>query len=284
MTSLVAWVGVDQRRQSSLYIASDSRISWSVGGTPAYSWDHGKKVFAALTHPLIVGYVGDVLFPLLVVPPLLERIDLQVAEDGLSPVETLISGIRRGWREYPTQEQRSVAIYIGHRTETEIHSASQTKYPKTSVRFHLTRMSKEANVPVWQVEQIHVPESTSERLAIDGSGKRNIESALEVWQRSSAADTSRALYSGFVDAVVSGKDAHSGGSPQIAGLYRQGPGRLFGIIHKNQRYFAGMPLLGHESTGHVEWRNELFERVNEKTKKRLPGAQPQPRPNSNVEN
>ena len=44
MTSFIAWLGVDSRGPTSMYFASDSRISWDkVPGV----WDCGQKVFAA---------------------------------------------------------------------------------------------------------------------------------------------------------------------------------------------------------------------------------------------
>ena len=63
MTSLVAWVASDSHGPASLNLASDSRISWTAGRSVVHHWDHGKKVFASATSPVIVGYVGDVLFP-----------------------------------------------------------------------------------------------------------------------------------------------------------------------------------------------------------------------------
>lgn len=43
MTMLVSWIGVDTHGPSSVYIAADSRISW----TQEHKFDFGKKVFAS---------------------------------------------------------------------------------------------------------------------------------------------------------------------------------------------------------------------------------------------
>jgi hypothetical protein len=51
-----------------------------------------------------------------------------------------------------------------------------------------------------------------------------------------------------------------------------------GIIHNDQRYFAGMHLIGDEFLNGVEWRNALFERADGRTKLRLVDAQVQRRP------
>jgi hypothetical protein len=74
MTSLVAWVGADSHGPASLNIAADSRISWAVRRSAAYHWDQGKKVFASSTVPLVIGFVGDVLFPALVLPGIIDLV------------------------------------------------------------------------------------------------------------------------------------------------------------------------------------------------------------------
>lgn len=56
MTSLVVWTGVDSRAPASIYLASDSRLSWDNGDT----WDFGRKVFASHRYPDILGYYGEV--------------------------------------------------------------------------------------------------------------------------------------------------------------------------------------------------------------------------------
>lgn len=71
MTLLVSWVGVDPRGPASAYIATDSRISWSEENV----FDYGRKVFALDNHPDIFGYVGDVLFPSIVLTQIAEMAD-----------------------------------------------------------------------------------------------------------------------------------------------------------------------------------------------------------------
>jgi len=64
MTSLVAWVGVD-RKPGSLYLASDSRLTWTVrkGEAPVRKWDSGPKVFASRQTADIFRYWGFTEFP-----------------------------------------------------------------------------------------------------------------------------------------------------------------------------------------------------------------------------
>lgn len=60
-------------------------------------------------------------------------------------------------------------------------------------------------------------------------------------------------------------DPNSGGAPQLGCIYRTGSGRLLGIIHDSQRYFAGTHLIGDEALDGIEWRNSLFERADGRT-------------------
>ncbi|TSD58156.1 hypothetical protein [Aeromicrobium piscarium] len=246
-------------------IATDSRISWTSGTSVSHYWDQGKKIFASKTAPLVVAYVDDVLFPTLVLPGLIDRIDRQVFRSDGAAVDGVLSVLRHGWRSYPAAERRPVTFYVGYRTGEGM----------TAV-FRLVQLSVDESGD-WEVSDQPIP-NQSACLKVDGSGRSAITIALDSWQLSSAANTSRAVFSGFVDAVVSGVDPKSGGAPQLGSLYRVGPGRLLGIVHNEERYFAGARLIGDEEVEHVEWRNSLFERTDGRRKSRLPHAQAQPRP------
>jgi len=43
MTLVVAWIGVDSRKVSSAYIATDSRITWP--GASVNKYDNAKKLY-----------------------------------------------------------------------------------------------------------------------------------------------------------------------------------------------------------------------------------------------
>lgn len=115
MTSLVAWVGADSHGPSSLNIATDSRITWRQHPSVADSWDQGKKVFASSTKPLLVAFTGDVLFPTLVIPGIIDRIDREIWKPDGAPLQGFIDALRRGWRDYPAKEKRALNVYIAHR-------------------------------------------------------------------------------------------------------------------------------------------------------------------------
>ena len=71
MTSLIAWIGVDSHGPASAYFASDSRLTWPGSAV----WDHGRKLFACRRYPHILGYCGDVLFPIQTLSQITEMID-----------------------------------------------------------------------------------------------------------------------------------------------------------------------------------------------------------------
>ena len=85
MTSFIAWAGIDSRAVSSVYFASDSRLSVPLLYNPAtgkiekrWYWDYGRKLFASNISPDIFAYVGDVLFPSQVLGQMVDLIDVGV--------------------------------------------------------------------------------------------------------------------------------------------------------------------------------------------------------------
>jgi hypothetical protein len=81
MTSLASWIGIDSRGQSSIYIVSDSRISWGENAV----WNYGRKVFASRTTPEIFGYCGDVLFPSMFLSQVVDSISIGQLGDLIDP-------------------------------------------------------------------------------------------------------------------------------------------------------------------------------------------------------
>ncbi|MFE9182718.1 hypothetical protein ACFYMB_05220 [Micromonospora haikouensis] len=258
MTSIVAWAGVDTRGVASVYIGSDSRISW---GNNLF-WDQGRKVFACTVKPDIFGYWGDVLFPALAIPVLVERIDKAGRSPSGASIVNVEQAIRRLWRDYPLKEQRDIGIIHAAR-----HGDGMTS------KFAISIYTYSASTRGWKATQVTMPDSSS-LLKVAGSGAAAVRVAHDLWQASSARNTSRAVFSAFCEALRVGVDQNSGGPPQLVGIYRVAAGRMYGIIYNGQRYFAGSHLPGNEIPEGVEWRNDLFERVDGHKKQRLIGAQP----------
>jgi len=147
-----------------------------------------------------------------------------------------------------------------------------------SCRFRLWRTT--VSKTSWNTEEIKVPNHSCE-LVILGTGTNEVRNKIFDWKRSSQGGTSRAVYSAFVQAIASGMDNRSAAPPQLAGLYRSGPGRLFGTHHDTHAFVAGMEWTGDEATWPTpEWRNDLFERC-DSTGALLTGAQKHGRPKLN---
>lgn len=259
MTSIVSWVGVDPRGPASVYIASDSRISW---GT-SHIWDNGRKTFASATHPYIFGYCGDVLFPSMVLPVVQEHLASgAITTEPRSMFGEVGSLIRRLWMQYPHEEHRDFSIIMAARLGE-----------KMAARFYVAMMTFNAKTQTWHLREEDMPKVSS-LLIHAGSGAEEVIAAETLWQASAHAGTSRAAFSAFCESMRLGADPHTGGGPQIVGLRRIGNGMTFGVVYDGLRYLSGA-VVGREAAASstIDWFNELFERVDGTRMRRLPDAQ-----------
>lgn len=259
MTSLVCWVGVDDRKVASLYIASDSRLTWPGGA----HWDQGRKAFAANNAPFIFGYWGDVLFPALALPVVQEKVDRGFVSSmpGQRAHDAIAHTIRTMWRDYPKTERRTLGILIGSRAGEFM-----------PCRFLLTVLTYRPETDEWVTTSMPMPTESSV-LRYAGSGTESMKNSHLRWEESVARGTSRAVFSAFCDSLEAGEDPDSGGPPQLVGLIRKGNAQSFGLIHQQRRFIAGTPSHRNEAWEGVNWFNRLFERVRADTKKRMRGAQ-----------
>jgi hypothetical protein len=252
MTSFLAWVGVDSRSPASIYLASDSRISWSVPGQPVRAWDHGRKVFASVGGPHLLGYVGDVTFASMVLSQLTSAIDAGAlfppdarADERFSVIVGMTKDLFRG---LPESERRDFSVVYATRDGTGMRCV-----------FSLWVLHWSCSAG-WRDEIMSIPPGSSS-LTVLGSGQKHVQLWQGRWHSSGQGDTSRAVFSGFCDALRAGSDPLSGGSPQIVGLYRVGPGRTLGVVTARGPYIYGLPLERWSAGTVAEWRNEAFERV-----------------------
>ncbi|MDQ2742529.1 MAG: hypothetical protein M3Z66_09585 [Chloroflexota bacterium] len=258
MTTIVARAGVDQRRVSSVYIASDSCIFWG----SSHLWNQGRKTFAAPSTPHIFGYWGDVLFPSMALPTVLDQLGAGVMRRRGSAFGDIGNSIRRLWTDYPQQEHRDFGIVMATRRRESMDAV-----------FELAVMTFEAATKTWDVREIEMPRSSA-RLHIAGSGAREVRNAERLWEESDQGGTSRAVYSAFTEALAQGADPHSGGAPQLVGLHRIGSGIRFGTVRQGKRYIAGASVTQSAARiAHVDWFNELFERTDGGRATRLLEAQ-----------
>ena len=270
MTTLLAWVGADQRGPASIRVAADSRISWrSADGTVLRKWDFGRKVFASQQYPDVVGYCGDVLFPTQTLGQIVELIDrdafFPIGAPSNDKADLIVAALERAAAEYPPEETRDFSIVYATRTGENMKGRFELRI----VPFSAGKARK--------LTPMEIP-NKSGVLTILGSGANNYESYLAKWQDSDVGGTSRAVFSSFCDFLHSESDLKSGGPPQLAGLFRTGVGRSFGIVWNNRLYLMGMEMPEHRHQVKFDCYNDRFELCDPITLERRSDAQRQPNP------
>jgi hypothetical protein len=266
MTLIVSWAALDRKGDkndvASMYIMSDSRISWG----PNHIWDNGRKIFNFQNHPDILGYCGDVLFITQVLSQIITLGDsclLFNSEDTFSKkseniFETIISQLNK----FP-QSKLFPSFSI-------IHCGKTLKG-----EFGCRNLSWKKG-DGWNTKNIS-PNEYSDKLIVAGSGSQEFNALYFKRFKSYERKTSREIYQCFIDTMSEIKDPLCGGPPQLAGVYRGDISKTFGIISDEKRYVLGIEIDETANFGEFEWRNELFERCNPVSKKILPEAQRQPK-------
>lgn len=252
MTSFVAWVGVDSRGPASLYLASDSRISW-LTGKRIDKWDYGRKVFAATKFPDLLGYVGDVLFPSLVLGQIVSAIDMGALYTDMTGPEIRFSqiskAIKASFSELPKDGKQPFTAFYATR-EGEGMTA----------KFHFWALSW-SHGNGWHEENIPIP-SESSAIRVSGSGADGVGKWQSYWDSSSQGGTSRAVFSALCDAISGGSDPCSGGAPQLVGMFRKSEAQTMGVVIDKTPYLLGLPVPVEQGLlCNIQWRNYLFERV-----------------------
>jgi hypothetical protein len=276
MTLLISWIGVDQRKESSIYIASESRISWnSIENKFTEKYDYTQKIFSCRNHPIIIGFCGEVIFPLITISQIAQLID-----QGLFYNNSFDSAKKR------------YNLFFEFLSEKRLLFPSKTKFSgsfqilfvtrdqdKMNSRFfiRLIEYSEHEGIGKWHVDEPTYNDH-SEKLFTLGSGKDEFLINYEKYKNSKIRNTTRSIFQCFCDTLENIQDPACGGPPQLADLYRIQNGRNFGIIHKENRYFLGAQIDRLNEFSEIEWRNDLFERVDPQTKEILSGAQKQPNP------
>ena len=272
MTTLLSWTGIDTHGPASVYIASDSRISWGISNT----WDVGRKVFSSKIRPEIFGYCGSVFFPIQILGQLVELIDSEIffldEEPFTQKLEKVRKTIENSYNSLPVSQKGTCTILyasrVGLRMQSSFHAAESRVSGKAVT-------SKEIPLP-----------AQSGIIVSAGSGKISLRKWHEEWGGSPNKDpyqsgrTSRNVFSAFCDSLVAKEDPFSGGAPQLVGLYRNGPANSFGVIHNNKRFLNGTELSDINLMNRIEWRNSLFERCCGDSMQILKKAQRQPKLNS----
>lgn len=262
MTAIACWVGVDARGPASAYIATDSRLSWVRNVTHQDRWDGGRKAFSSSATPDVFGYSGEALFPSILLSQFVSALDAGIYASlsfraRFGELEALA---RIMFEDFPAS----------YRTPFEfIHCGRDAEGMQSTFGFGVLSWSAQTD---WKRKVLPAPITSSQLILSKGSGTRGIANALARWEASDAAGTSRAIFSAFVESLLEGDDPHTGGPPQLVGLYRVRAGRSFGVVIKRKRFLCGLPVRSRQVPAHLEWRNELFERCDGVTGRRLVGA------------
>jgi len=259
MTSIAVWVGVDSRGPASLHVATDSRVSWG----DRDSWDHCSKSFASTTSPDTFSFCGDVLYPSLLLSQFVAALD--AGAFGLHSSErfhSLEALARDTFLSYPKSKACN--------TFSVVHCARDGEGMASQFHVNVLHWSQQSG---WIAEQPKLPTTSSHLVIRLGSGIGSMKAAASRWEQSPSSGTSRAVFSAFVDSLLSGHDIASGGSPQLVSLFRIGGGMTSGTIFSGQRFVGGLPISSEDVRAVPRWFNEYFELCDGESMKRKPDAQ-----------
>lgn len=262
MTTLIAFTAHQPNGLSAAYLASDSRISWFENGN--HRWDAGRKLFASTLFPDVFGYAGDVVFPALALSQIVSAIDAGLVfcdeDDTWTRHHKVVSLLQESFSQRHHADDQD--FYV-------LHLSRQGSDPDATVHVWSTEYSVLNSR--WHDRVLDVPRRTAviERL---GTGRAEAAAHQRSWQGKSSAFT-REIFGSFCAAIAAGGDPKSGGSPQLAGFYDKGSARSFGVLHKGVASFHGLPLTQPIHSAEVEWRDELFQRIDIDTRRLVEGAQ-----------
>lgn len=271
MTLLVAWAAVDTHGPSSVYLASDSRISWGDSAT----FDRGRKVFAFKNWPDIVGYCGDVLFPSIALNQIVE-----LADAGLlfgpnfttgQKFQAIVDKLNDLVDEYPKShaglDANSLCVVHASRD-----NHSTLPFSCNTITWNVGQR--------WSGQAATFPAQSDVLFAV-GSASATFRVNLARYRAGPTSGTSRAVFHCFCDTLGASKDKTIGGPPQLVGIIRKPKSNAitFGVVHQGQRTFLGAHIDNLQNFEAVPWRNANFEICDGRTGERIESAQQQPDPN-----
>jgi hypothetical protein len=267
MTLLVSWAGVDTHGIASAYIASDSRITWR----PDLFFDHCRKVYALRSSPDILGYCGDVLFPSMILSQIVD-----MADNGLlfnssftckQRFESIKEHLVHQFFRYPAMASEAF------RGEFQVLHISRDYHGKDFAGWLIAWRRGSG----WSFHKVEFPTASGVLCAL-GSGAVEFDRNMVRYNNGATHGTSRGVFHCFCDALGSIRDQSCGGAPQLAGIYRKpcSYARTYGIVTRKKRFFLGAELGRRQLLEKIEWRNDLFELCNGRTKNRLANAKSQP--------
>lgn len=260
MTLIVGWLACDQRGPCSAYIASDSRISDNRN-----VYDNSQKTFALSNTPDILGYCGETLFTYQVLSRLTNMCDagmlLTSKMDYQDRSRIIFKEIERAHLTYKLNDNKIKIYHIGRNKKRLFESNLYTW-----------------NGRLWENSKILTDYNRSTKLFSDGSGKKEFENSFLDFKFGNNEGTSRNYFHCLCDVIKNAKDKHTGGIPQLVGLYNgiKYNGMYHGTIIDGQAYYQALKVENMYEMSNVRWYNENFEICDWNTKYRQFGAMVQP--------
>lgn len=273
MTTLQSWIsysdtGVYTHLPRAVYLASDSRITW---GAADRRWEAGRKVFATNVEPHLFGFCGDVVLPALIIGQIVSAIDAGIlfsnATSSDERHEAVLRAVARGVACAISTPTLDFVIHHLHRER----AWPETLFRAWSIFYSSNRRtctSSESSIPL-----------TTGVVGSFGSGRQVANAHYKRWESTEAVGRSRAILASFCDSVSSGEDPLSGGPPQLAALYTDGPPVQIGMFIGGRRYMNGLEVDVGPSLLNAEWRDCLGQNINPETGGRVQGARRFARPN-----
>jgi|26BtaG_2_1085354.scaffolds.fasta_scaffold00589_3 hypothetical protein len=266
MTLLVAWTGIDSRSPASVYIATDSRVSWGEEG----HFDHSNKTFALRQFPAILGYCGDSLSSQMLISQAISVVEAIPDYKGRKLedlVDILIRLIVRNYNQYPVKfSSGSFTVVVCGKVATD--SAGNFECFCINSKFKEVTKSKLAFPRV------------SGPIIVAGSGKTEFESQYAKHQaiENPNKSTSRDVFHAFCQTIKQSKKYSVGPIPQIVTVIRKPNtgGSHCGVVIDEQRYISGQLIDRDIAPCGLQWFNDNFEITNPHTKQRELDAQVQP--------
>ncbi|RWF44694.1 MAG: hypothetical protein EOS65_01500 [Mesorhizobium sp.] len=152
---------------------------------------------------------------------------------------------------------------------TLFHGARDGEFMASKFRLWRSEIHPTSNA--WSDTELVVNDQ-SYLAAIDGTGATHIQKFEKKVESTAAVGTSRGAIHAFCQSLHTGNDPFSGGAPQLVGLWRKGPAKQFGFCWHGKYFIAGMEVSAGVERERVEWFNNLFERCDGRTGRRIAGS------------
>jgi len=262
MSTVVVW-GTNEGtgKIGSCYVASDSRFS------NGKSWDYGQKVYS-LNENGIVAYVGDVLYPLTIIPQIIELINNEIIfkkdETNDNKIQKVFEYLKRSSQDFLNTLKTTTIIFVF------VHNKKFDSYKVTFNPIKYNNLEMKAG----KAFAFGSGASTYRKKLNKVPNKEKVNPYINSTVNERAY--SRYIFQSLDSAIKEGGDQATGGNIQLAGLFKNGTSQLFGIVQNNKRYFLGLEVTEYSELSHIKWRNENFEDVDPKNMVVNSKAQKQP--------